>query len=61
VSEVPFYIPEHRLVHFDLKGAPPKLDYILKMLKWVKDTGATGIIIEYEDMFPFSGKLVSPT
>jgi hexosaminidase len=44
-----------------LKGAPPKLDYILRMLKWVRDTGATGIIIEYEDMFPFSGKLVSTT
>jgi len=55
--EAPFYIPEQRIVHFDLKGAPPRLEYFLRMLKWVKDAGATGVLIEYEDMFPFSGKL----
>ena len=57
--EPPFYIPEQRLVHFDLKGAAPKIEYLLKMLKWAKDTGATGILMEYEDMFPFTGKLAS--
>ena len=57
--EPPFYIPEQRLVHFDLKGAAPRIEYLLKMLKWAKDTGATGILMEYEDMFPFTGKLAS--
>jgi hexosaminidase len=33
------------------------MDYLLKMLHWVKEAGATGILVEYEDMFPFSGKL----
>ena len=55
--ETVFYIPEQRLVHFDLKGAPPKMDYLLRMLKWVKDAGATGVLLEYEEMFPFSGRL----
>jgi hexosaminidase len=55
--EIIFYVPEQRLVHFDLKGAPPKMDYLLRMLKWVKDAGATGVLLEYEEMFPFSGRL----
>ena len=55
--ETPFYIPEQRIVHFDLKGAPPKIEYLLRMIKWIKDAGATGVLLEYEDMFPFYGKL----
>jgi hexosaminidase len=51
------YIPKQRIIHFDLKGAPPKLEFLLRTLKWIKDVGATGVLLEYEDMFPFSGKL----
>jgi hexosaminidase len=57
MGEALFYVPEQRIVHFDLKGAPPKIDYLLRMIKWIKDGGATGVLLEYEDMFPFSGKL----
>ncbi|XP_030840257.1 hexosaminidase D-like [Strongylocentrotus purpuratus] len=47
----------HRLVHLDLKGAPPKMDYLLKVLPLFKEWGATGLLVEYEDTFPYSGEL----
>ena len=50
------YIPEHRIVHFDLKGAPPTIDYMKQVVTMSKNLGATGVLIEYEDMFPWSGR-----
>ena len=52
----PPYIPEHRMVHFDLKGAPPSMDYMKKVVRMSKQLGATGVLIEYEDMFPWTGR-----
>jgi hypothetical protein len=46
-----------RIVHIDLKGAPPKLEYLKQFIPFVKKHGATGILLEYEDTFPFTGKL----
>lgn len=51
------YIPKHRVVHLDLKGAPPKLSYIKTILPLIREAGATALLIEYEDMFPFWGPL----
>lgn len=51
------YVPKQRLVHFDLKGAPPKISYIKRVLPLLKTMGATGILLEYEDMFPYKGAL----
>jgi len=55
----PPYVPKERLIHFDLKGAPPKVDYLVKILKLSAELGATGVLMEYEDMFPFEGRLAS--
>lgn len=51
------YVPPIRLVHFDLKGAPPKVDYFKGILPILKASGATGLLMEYEDTFPFWGAL----
>ncbi|XP_032521320.2 hexosaminidase D-like isoform X1 [Danaus plexippus] len=49
---------QNRIVHFDLKGAPPKLCYLEKIFKIIKKWGATGVLLEWEDTFPYSGELV---
>ncbi|CAH0395073.1 unnamed protein product [Bemisia tabaci] len=46
-----------RVVHLDLKGAPPTISYLKEWLKLVARAGATALLIEYEDMFPFEGIL----
>ncbi|XP_078610609.1 hexosaminidase D-like isoform X1 [Branchiostoma floridae x Branchiostoma japonicum] len=49
--------PKHRLVHLDLKGAPPKISYLAQVIPLFKKFGATGLLVEYEDMFPYNGEL----
>ncbi|NXK35514.1 HEXDC Hexosaminidase, partial [Piprites chloris] len=46
-----------RLVHLDLKGAAPRISYLEQMFPFLSQLGANGILIEYEDMFPFKGEL----
>ena len=46
-----------RLVHLDLKGAAPKIEYLIKLLPILKKLGCTGLLIEYEDTFPYTGLL----
>ncbi len=47
----------HKIVHLDLKGAPPRVGYLEVLFPLFKAWGATGILLEYEDMFPYSGTL----
>ncbi|XP_071443606.1 hexosaminidase D-like [Hetaerina americana] len=47
-------ISAHRLVHLDLKGASPKTSYFEKIFPVFKKLGATGILIEWEDTFPYA-------
>lgn len=51
------YVPNMRLVHLDLKGAPPKISYFKQIFPLLKAAGANGILLEYEDTFPFWGIL----
>jgi len=51
------YVPQQRLVHFDFKGATPRVSYLKKILPILKDAGATGVLWEWEDSFPFTGRL----
>lgn len=51
------FVPPHRLVHIDFKGAPPKLLYLQKLFPLIKQFGGTGLLLEWEDMFPWSGVL----
>ncbi|CAL1528060.1 unnamed protein product [Lymnaea stagnalis] len=47
----------HRLIHLDLKGAPLSLSYLEQVFPLLKTWGATGLLIEYEDTFPYEGDL----
>lgn len=48
---------KQRIVHLDLKGAPPKIQYLLRIIPLIRQWGATGILVEYEDMFPYKDEL----
>ena len=50
---------ENVVLHLDLKGSPPKLNYLKTLLPKLQDLGVTGLLIEYEDMFPYNGRLVN--
>ncbi|CAL8137253.1 unnamed protein product [Orchesella dallaii] len=48
-----------KLVHFDLKGMPPTVEAYKTIFPFLRKIGVTGVLMEYEDMFPFHGKLQS--
>lgn len=48
---------KERFVHLDLKGGPPRMKYLLQLLPLFRKLGATGLLVEYEDMYPYEGQL----
>ncbi|KPP72315.1 hypothetical protein Z043_108696 [Scleropages formosus] len=46
-----------RIVHLDLKGAAPQIKYLEQIFPLLSAFGANGILLEYEDMFPYEGDL----
>ena len=57
----PNFIPKERVVHFDLKGAPPEMAVLKSLIPWIASHGATMVLLEYEEMFPFHGILADIT
>ncbi|CAK5094314.1 unnamed protein product [Meloidogyne enterolobii] len=46
-------------MHFDFKGAPPKPSYFISLLPLLQNMGFNGLLIEWEDMFPYKGRLAN--
>lgn len=44
-------------VHLDLKGAAPKIEFYEPLFKFFADLKIDSVLLEYEDTFPFFGKL----
>ena len=42
-----------------MKGAPPRLPYLISLFPTLSKAGATDLLLEYEDMFPFWGPLAN--
>lgn len=45
-----------KVIHLDLKGAPPSLNYFHHLFPLLHSLNVTGLLIEYEDVFPYSNK-----
>ena len=44
-------------MHLDLKGAPPRVSFLLQLFPLLSRLGVSGLLIEWEDTLPFEGEL----
>ncbi|XGW17657.1 hypothetical protein V3C99_002335 [Haemonchus contortus] len=51
------FIPNRRIVHLDLKGGAFRPEFFTEIFYYLNRIKATGILIEWEDMFPYTGNL----
>ncbi|GLH10878.1 Uncharacterized protein GBIM_15757 [Gryllus bimaculatus] len=51
--------PPALVVHLDLKGSPPTMPFLKSFLELIAEEGADGLLLEYEDTFPFEGHLAN--
>uniref|UniRef100_A0A7E4VXG6 beta-N-acetylhexosaminidase n=1 Tax=Panagrellus redivivus TaxID=6233 RepID=A0A7E4VXG6_PANRE len=51
------FVPLNKIIHLDLKGAPYKPTFYNELFTFFNRLGLTGVLIEWEDMFPYTGKL----
>lgn len=58
-KDLPSLFAGQKIVHIDLKGAPLKVSYYKEFFPIIKSLGATGLLVEYEDMFPYSNSEIS--
>ncbi|KAL0811369.1 hypothetical protein ABMA28_009778 [Loxostege sticticalis] len=47
------------VMHIDLKRTPLNLAYLESLLPFLKEHGVNSLLMEYEDMFPYEGKLLN--
>lgn len=53
------FVPEFRVVHLDFKGAPPSITYLKEVFPLIAKAGGNALLLEYEDMFPYSGSILN--
>ena len=46
-----------KYVHIDMKGGPPTISYLVELMEVMSSWGAEGLLVEWEDMFPWSGNI----
>ena len=46
-----------KYVHIDMKGGPPTISYLVELMEVMSCWGAEGLLVEWEDMFPWSGNI----
>lgn len=58
-SEAEETLPGERFWHLDLKGGAPRVGVLEKLMGVAAQAGATGVLIEWEDAFPYKGHLAN--
>lgn len=58
-GEVEEALPGERFWHLDLKGGAPRVGVLERLMGMAARAGATGVLVEWEDAFPYTGHLAN--